>query len=71
MSEEMYADPTSSYRAVCGFLGLDDWTPPAFGANDMAAGHAEIDDRCRRRLGGFFAPRNAELAAYLGRPLPW
>lgn len=71
VSEEMYADPRSTYRAVCAFLGLDDWAPTAFGGNDMAAGSVDIEDGCRRRLAGFFESRNAELAAYLDRPLPW
>ncbi|MEO7981702.1 MAG: sulfotransferase [Sporichthyaceae bacterium] len=71
VSEEMYADPSSSYRTVCAFLGLREWMPPMFGANDMAASHLPIDRDCQHRLDEFFGPRKQELAAYLGRPLPW
>ncbi len=70
IAEEMYADPSSAYRTVCAFLGLAEWAPPTFGANDMAAGSRPVDRVCQDRLEEYFRPRNDELSTYLGRPLP-
>ncbi len=69
-SEEMYADVQGVFDRVCGFLSLPTLTLPTtktFNAITQSA----IPDELRRELTDFYAPHNAELAAYLGRPLNW
>jgi hypothetical protein len=69
-SEDFYRDPKTEYDRVLAFLGLaghrlrtvDRWNyRPAEG----------MADRTRAELRQFYAPHNAELEEYLGRPLRW
>lgn len=71
-SEHLYTDPAGALRAVEDFLGLDRWTPEAFGANDMDAGAAAvIDPAVADELRSFYAPHNAALFEYLGASFEW
>ena len=70
VSEEMYADPQAAFDRVCGFLGLPvAELGPQKQYNSSSDGG--IDPAARARLSEFFAGPNAELAAFLGRPLSW
>ncbi|MFY1637067.1 sulfotransferase family protein [Solwaraspora sp. WMMB335] len=72
-SEDMYADPAAVYTRVLDFLGLDPFTPAAFGQHTRRAdrGPGELTAELRERLGDYFAPHNAELAGLLGWPHTW
>jgi hypothetical protein len=70
ISEEMYADPQSSYDRVTDHLGL-----ARHRLRDAAAHNAEaapeMSPELRRRLAELFRPDVDAVAALLGRPLPW
>lgn len=71
VSEEFFADPVAAAARVLGHLGLPEVTltprPPARdgGYTDWMPAETEAE------LRAFFQPRNADLAALLGRELPW
>ena len=71
-SEDLFRDPKAVLHAVQSFAGLEPWTPPEPGRNDMAANGRPMDPATRDRLAAHFAPHNAALAAHLDWPdLDW
>jgi hypothetical protein len=70
-SEDLYADPTTVYAQVLGFLGLDAFTPAEFAVHTRRVGRAEPPAEAVRVLREHFAPHNARLADLLGWPDPW
>lgn len=69
-SEDLYRDPSSTYRAVLDHIGLPAHRPAAFKVfNDRRS--AAIDPAIRAELQDHFAPYNAKLEQALGRTLPW
>ncbi|MGN6611756.1 MAG: sulfotransferase [Angustibacter sp.] len=69
-SEDFYLDPAAQYDRVVSFLGL---APFALQGAERwnyrpAAG---MSDSTRQELEEFYAPHNAALEDYLGRPLGW
>ncbi|MQW74768.1 sulfotransferase [Nocardioides sp. dk4132] len=70
-SEDLYADPQAVLDRTCAFLGL----PPARLSRTSGLNASRRSDpvpaRERDRLAQFFAPHNAELEQFLGRPLGW
>jgi hypothetical protein len=71
VSEEMYADPQGCFDQVCAFLGIPNAPLPPKDPKYNSLQQGELDPELRDRLAGDFAPANAELAEFLGRPLPW
>lgn len=72
-SEDLYADPAAVYADLLRFLGLDPFTPAAFGRHTRTggAGPTGLDPSVRAELADYFAPHNARLAELLGWSDPW
>lgn len=71
--EELLADP-GAVPALVGALGLDPGRtpPPPAGAVNASAGDVPtLDPGVATTLAGYFEKSNTDLAARLGRPLPW
>jgi hypothetical protein len=71
VSEELFANPQAALPSVFRHIGL-----PVADAPDLPKArdgcYAEtMPAETERELRAFFAPRNRELAALLGRELPW
>ena len=73
ISEEFYADPSSSLRRVTDFLGLsplESRAPGEFEKHSLIE-YGDMNPATRQELLAFFKPHNERLAAFLGRSLPW
>jgi len=71
LSEEFFADPGGVARQAVRHVGLPD-VEIAAPAIAREGGYAEtMPAETEAELRAFFAPRNRELAALLGRDLPW
>lgn len=71
--EELVADPAAVARTYRD-LGVDDAFVPGLPdapVNASAAGGESLDPGLVARLREYFRPHDEELAALLGRPLPW
>jgi hypothetical protein len=71
VSEEMFADPIAATSTALSFVGATPRPIGAAGANDMAFTSDPMDPETNSMLREQFAGPNAELADFLGRPLPW
>jgi hypothetical protein len=70
VSEDLYADPQTAFDQVCAFLGLP-LQQLACEKQFNSSSKGGMDAAARDRLSTFFAGPNAELEAFLGRPLNW
>ena len=70
-SEEMFEDPIGVTRAALDFVGARSAPISESGPNDMSFHSEPMQPQTRKRLGALFADPNADLAEFLGRPLPW
>jgi hypothetical protein len=73
VSEEFFADPVASFRAVERFLELAHWEDVGPITARYAPGRAtnEMRDETRERLRSHFAPKIRRTEELLGRELPW
>jgi hypothetical protein len=73
VSEEFFAGPVASFRAVEGFLELPHWEDVGPITARYAPGLAtdEMSDETRERLRSSFAPKIRRTEELLGRELPW
>ena len=69
-SEDMFADPGSSFASVTDFLGLVRRAPVGWKAYNATASR-ELDPGLRERLTEGFRPWNARLAELTGRDWGW
>ena len=69
-SEDLFADPATTYGVVCRHLGLPDTTPPTFGVAN-AGRPSDLPAEARRWLDDHFAGPNAELAELTGGAIGW
>jgi Sulfotransferase domain len=69
-SASFFATPRGVWERVLEFLGLPTWYPPVFGRHNAQAS-TPLPDRLRERLGRYFEPHDAELAALLGEVPTW
>ena len=69
-SEDLFADPTTTYGVVCRHLGLPDATPPSFGW-PTPAGRRICPPRPAGWLDDHFAEPNARLAELTGGAICW
>jgi len=67
-AERLFSDPRPVWAQVLEFLGLDPWLPPSFDSVNPGDRQA-LEPSVRADLEAFFAPHNAALAAFLGRPI--
>jgi hypothetical protein len=70
MSESFFADPATEFRALLGFLGLQQEADVPFERYNAQPRGAMPEDT-RLRLRDHYAPHDEALTALLGRPLPW
>ena len=70
-TEDFFAQPERGFSGVLRFLGLPDWSPPAFKRLNAHPGGQGIDADVRRHLLGYFAEPNQRLYAYLGKDFGW
>lgn len=72
VAEEFYAHPQRACDEVAEFLGLEPARlPAAAGRAWNAAPNLDLAPATRRELERHYAPFNEDLAALLGRELPW
>jgi hypothetical protein len=71
ISEEMFADPKVATSTALDFVGATPREISHVGANDMAFESAPMEATTSTMLGERFVEPNADLAEFLGRPLPW
>jgi hypothetical protein len=71
ISEEMFADPIAARSASLEFVGATPHAINEVGSNDMAFESQPMNADTNETLRKQFAGPNAELAAFLGRELPW
>jgi hypothetical protein len=69
-SEDLFARPATSFARVASFLGIEPELDIPFSVHGESHA-APMDEATRRRLAEHFAPRNARLAALLGRDPGW
>jgi hypothetical protein len=69
-SEDFFAHTAQRYHDVLRFLGVSDWTLPAYRPANQRA-YAPIAAATRRRLQDFFRPHNERLYDLLGRRFDW
>ncbi len=76
-SEELYADPASTFRRLIAFLGLADWVPKAFpnhsygGSASAPPASSSFPSASRKLLEERFAEPNERLYSLLGRDFGW
>jgi len=75
-SEDLYANPASSFDVVLDFLDVSTWHPSAFvnhsyGSSASRPVRSDMDASMRATLNAYFAPLNSELDALLGREMSW
>jgi hypothetical protein len=69
-SASFFATPRGVWERVLEFLDLPMWYPPVFDRHNAQAS-TPLPDRLRERLGKYFEPHDAELAALLGEVPTW
>jgi hypothetical protein len=69
-SEDFYENPERVLNQTLEYLGLRPWSPESFKAYHLSE-YNVMDPAIRKRLGGYFAPYNQQLYAFLGRDLGW
>lgn len=70
-SEDMYADPQLVVDQVCDFLGLPRHPLPTRRTFNAAANGQPMPREAEEELRAYFAPQEAQLQEWLGRPLHW
>jgi hypothetical protein len=71
VSEDLFADPASTYARVLGFLGLDPYDLDRYDAWNYRPSESAMDPATRSMLEARFADSNRRVASLLGRQLPW
>jgi hypothetical protein len=69
-AEDLFAEPQATYDAITDFLRLPRaplTDPRAFKANT----YERLPDTLQARLAAYYADRNEDLFALLGRRAPW
>ena len=69
-SEDLFADPTTTYGVVCRHLGLPDAPPPTFEVAN-AGRPSDLPAEARSWLDDYFAEPNARLAELTGGAIRW
>jgi len=69
-SEDLHADPTSTFDAITAHLGVRPWQPPAWRAYN-AATSTGMPPEIRTMLRATFRPWNERLAEATGRDWSW
>ena len=69
-SEDLYADPASTFDAITSHLGIEPWQPAAWRAYN-ASTSSGLDAVLRARLRATFRPWNERLEAATGRSWSW
>lgn len=70
-SEDMYADPQDVVDQVTDFLGVDRHPLPTTQTFNASHQKSSVPEPVRSELAAFYAPHNAALEEFLGRPLHW
>ncbi|GGK14548.1 deacetylase sulfotransferase [Pilimelia terevasa] len=70
-SERFFATPEKVYDEVLGFLGLPALGHPPFARHNARPRPAPMDPGLRAALWDYYAPYDAHLAQWLGRPPIW
>jgi len=70
-AERMFQEPREVFDAVLAFLGLDPWTPPAFGNLNPGRYQTPMSSVARERAMRYFAGHNERLFQFLGRRFAW
>lgn len=70
-SEDMYLDVQAFFDQVCSFLGVPSHTLPTTRPFNASRATSSMPEAARAELTAYFAPHNAELEEFLGRPLGW
>lgn len=70
-SAELFAAPQRAYDRVLAFLDLPRLGCPRFHRRHARPRTAAMDERVRRELTAHYAPFDAALAGWLGRPPSW
>ncbi|MFN8195870.1 MAG: sulfotransferase [Nocardioidaceae bacterium] len=70
-SEDMYADVNGVFAETCRFLGLPEHQLARRGPFNARHRQSDMPDADRAELTAFYAPHNAALEEWLGRPLDW
>ncbi len=70
MSEELFADPASTYARALQFLGCPADSLSTYERLNSGR-YADMDPSLRRRLTEYFAEANDRLSRFLGVELPW
>lgn len=71
ISEELFADPASTYRRVLEFVGLEPYDLDRYEAWNYRPAESPMRPEARAMLEARFADSNRRLAEMLGRSLPW
>jgi hypothetical protein len=69
-SEQFFSDPEKAYSNLLDFLGLPVVMPPSFDQFNARPG-SPLSPELDKELRDHFAPHDAALATYLGRPPMW
>ena len=70
-SEDMYADPQAVVDQVTDFLGLGRHRLPTTRTFNASHHKSSVPEPVRSELAAFYAPHNAALEEFLGRPMGW
>jgi hypothetical protein len=70
-SEEMYADPGSTYGEVLAFLGLTPHALATYTARNKRPLESPMDPTTKAQLRAYFEPFDERLAGLLQREVPW
>lgn len=70
-SEDMYTDVQGVFDRISDFLGLGRATLPTTRTFNASHRRSSVPEPARSELASFYAPYNADLEGYLGRPLGW
>lgn len=69
-SEPFFKDPAATVKQVCGFLGVEPWTPPLQVRRNSGM-YNQPDQRILDRLKEHFEPINKTLYAHVGTDYGW
>jgi lipopolysaccharide transport system ATP-binding protein len=70
-SEDLFGDPSATYRRTVAFLGLPDLGEPDYPVRNQGTGPTEIEPVTRAWLDDWFAEPNRRLAELTGGAVTW
>ena len=70
-SENLYSDPSGTYKKVLEFLNLPNWEPKNYSIFNYSEGYPKMNTATREYLIDYFKPYNEQLYEHIGMNFDW